>query len=190
MPFSTEFAYSIRGAWRLARYDAGGLRDLNLTVDGFWRSFVVVPLLLPVQLALNWLLGAPAPAETGADDGWLTLRSLEFVLVWLVFVASMAPLSRLMRLSASYPTYIIAFNWAQLLQTVLVLPVALIVGLDYVPEQAGTWLLLLVTLAVIAYDFVVARLALGADILTAIGIVIYALLLKGVIGAGIDKLVS
>jgi hypothetical protein len=172
---------ALYGVWRLARLDPGGLRYLNRTIEGFWRSFAVIALLLPPQLLLAWLVRDPALVEQLGAGTWLALRGAVFVVAWLAFLGTMAPLSRLLRLSHNYPTYVIAFNWAALLQMAALLPIGLLYGVGLLPQEAGLLLLMLVWLAIMAFDFVIARLALGADALTAAGIVIYAVVLELVI---------
>ena len=45
-----EIVRSVYGVWRLARFDAIGMEWLDRTDEGFWRSFRVAILLLPVEL--------------------------------------------------------------------------------------------------------------------------------------------
>jgi hypothetical protein len=190
MSFTEEITRSLRGVWRLARYDAGGLRQLNLTVEGFWRSFVVVALLLPPQLLMAWLVRDRDVVVADGGEAWLFARGAVFVVAWLTYVGSMAPISRLLKLSDNYPTYVIAFNWAALLQMALLLPVGLLYGFELVAAEAGIMLLMLAWLTVMAFDFVIARLALGADALTAAGIVIYAVVLELVIESAANAVLS
>lgn len=181
VPDRAEIESSLYGAWRLARLDPGGLRYLNLTIEGFWRSFFVIVPLLPAQLLVAWLVADPEALATQGASGWLLIRAGLTLFTWLLFLGSMAPLSRMLGLSDHYPTYVIAWNWASAVQMALLLPVGLLFGLDLLSQQLGGVLMLAVWLAIVAYDYAVARLALGADRFTAAGVVIYSVVLELVI---------
>jgi hypothetical protein len=179
MPDRQEIERSLFGVWRLAMLDPGGLRWLNLSVDGFWRSFWVIPLLLPVQLLLAWLIPDEEAVAASGMAPWLLFRALLSVLTWVGFVVAMIPVCRLLRLGHAYVTYVIAWNWSALPQAAVLLAAALVYGL--LPESAGVVLLLAVQLAVLAYIFLVTRYALGTDGLTAAGVVIFNVLFELVI---------
>ncbi len=188
VPNRAEIESSLYGAWRLARLDPGGLNYLNLTIDGFWRSFFVIVPLLPLQLLLAWLVADPDAVAALGAGGWILIRGFLSIFAWLFFLGTMAPLSRTLGLSNNYPTYVIAWNWASAVQMGFLLPIGLLFGLGLLSPQLGGLLLLAAWLAIIAYDFVIARLALGADRLTAAGVVIYSVVLELVIESAAEAL--
>ncbi len=48
MTLLEDFPRALKGAWRLLVWDAEGVNYFDQTIDGFWRSFLVQLLLLPV----------------------------------------------------------------------------------------------------------------------------------------------
>ena len=57
-----EINSSIYGAWRLARRDPGGMNYMNLSVDGFWRSFIAIGLSAPAYILILLVQRAAAGA--------------------------------------------------------------------------------------------------------------------------------
>ena len=47
MPDRQEVLSALYGAYRLAWFDVSGMTFLNLTVEGFWRSFFAAVLVAP-----------------------------------------------------------------------------------------------------------------------------------------------
>ena len=64
----SDLAAGLRGALRLARFDARGLEQFDNTPRGFWRSFVVALLILPGVLWLS-VAGPDQAAATDAPTG-------------------------------------------------------------------------------------------------------------------------
>jgi len=55
VPSAREMMYALYGAYRLARFDAGGMRYFDASIDGFWRSFFAAVLIAPFYLIYQWL---------------------------------------------------------------------------------------------------------------------------------------
>ncbi|MBD8892305.1 hypothetical protein IG616_12155 [Labrenzia suaedae] len=150
----------------------------DLSLPGFWRSFGVVVFLLPaffITSIAEWQL---ILAETGlaaedlpAEAYWLA-QSLNFGIDWVTFPFLFALLAGHLGYSRTFVPFIIARNWASLISTA---PYAL-AALLYVTGAIPAGIMVLFSLAglmVVAwYHFRVARIALGATVSAATGIVI------------------
>src|ERR1700704_629737 len=76
-----EISHATYGAWRLALFDAGGMRYFDRSLEGFWRSFRVALLLAPGAILLAWL----DLADGHAHGGWFRIGAGEvitYVLSW------------------------------------------------------------------------------------------------------------
>lgn len=112
MPLSEEISRSVRGAFLFARFDARGLGYFNVTLDGFWRSFVGALVVLPLTV-LTMMTEA-----RGAEIDWLP-ELLRYAGGWLLFPLVMIPIARLLGLSQQYVPFVIAYNWMQVVQSML-----------------------------------------------------------------------
>ena len=103
MPLSEEISRSGRGAFLFARFDARGLGYFNVTLDGFWRSFIGALVVLPLTV-LTMMTEA-----RGAEIDWLP-ELLRYAGDWLLFPLVMIPIARLLGLSQQYVPFVIAYK--------------------------------------------------------------------------------
>mgnify|MGYP000393801008 CR=1 FL=1 len=175
MPSYPETARSVQAALLLARGDPRGIAMLDLSVEGFWRSFaaavIVAPAYILVLLDQYRLLGWPEhPWQTA------TAETVSYLLGWIFFPLAAIPLTRLLGLSGRYVPLIIANNWSTVLQVALYTAVVL-VGM-VLPAQLRTMGLLAATLAVLTYQWFVIRTALATTSVIALGLVVIDVLLS------------
>ena len=120
-----ETSVAIFGAWRLAHFDAGGLRFFENTVEAFWRSFFAAVIVLPFYAMLLQLR-----YETGAVGAgvarFAAVEMIAYVIAWLAFPLAMASVAAILDREERYLGYIVAYNWAAVLQNALYLPIAMI----------------------------------------------------------------
>lgn len=184
---SEEIVRSVRGAVRIAMFDAGAPAWFNLTLQGFWRSFLAPVLLAPFYLLLIMQEPTEVAAEAAADPGGLTLvRIGSFVLGWIAFPLLMIPIARLLQLSDTYVSYIIMWNWSAVPQAVLMIPATAALGL--LGQGAGSMLLMAATVTVLFYGYLVARAGLRCPAFTAAGVVALDVVLSLVVNAGLRSL--
>ncbi|MGD9507139.1 MAG: hypothetical protein AB7X49_01080 [Geminicoccaceae bacterium] len=185
MPTWPEIVRSVDAALRLARGDASAVGRLDLSVDGFWKSFaaalVVLPAYILVLLVLFRLAGWPAePWATAFTEG------LGYVIGWLAFPLAAIPLTRLLGLSERYVPLIVANNWSTVIQVAVYTAVVLL-GL-ILPLPMRTTSLLTATLAILVYQWFVIRSALGTTSGIAAGLVVIDLLLSVTVSRVLDGL--
>src|SRR5262249_10074055 len=82
--FWTEATQSVRGAWRLGLLDQDGMNGFNLSVRGFWRSFLVYLYLAPVYLLMVLLPLQGIAALESVDPATLLTAKLVTYLVQIV----------------------------------------------------------------------------------------------------------
>ena len=110
MKLSQSVIGGIAGAFRVARGDFSGYEQFDQSANGFWRSFLAAPLLLPVRYIL--LLVGLGAVQTEAN--FVALEALAFLVDWLVFPLVMIFMTRMAGISHRYAPFVIAYNWTKL----------------------------------------------------------------------------
>jgi len=182
--FWQEAAQSVRGAWRLALLDPNGMAAFNLSLDGFWRSFLVYLYLAPVYLLLVLSAGN---FPTVSTETVLLAKLVSYAARIVGSTLLMALLCYLLNAGERFVALIVACNWATVLQLALMLVVTILV--TRLPlGRAGDLLQASATIAILFYAWFITRTALGVGVLAAIGVIAADTLLSELIGLGLDRL--
>jgi hypothetical protein len=127
MPSAEEIHQYLHGAWRMMLGKADGLRELDLSVDGFWNSFFAIAIALPA-LIVNWVTIADSYGDLAADfnDRFAIFIRLGIIdlAAWLLPLAGLAAVARTVRLADRYVHYVVASNWATAIVAWLMVPPA------------------------------------------------------------------
>ncbi|MGE0093311.1 MAG: hypothetical protein AB7M05_14375 [Alphaproteobacteria bacterium] len=170
MSRAREAAYALFGAYRLAHLDPSGLRYFNATVEGFWRSFLAALIVAPGYAILIGLELGDSPDAASLDWGHIALvQTIAYVISWTAFPVAMHYLTALIGRHEEYVGYIVAYNWAAVIQMGVMLPAAAVQAM--IPGGAGGLIMLPVVIATAFYQWFIARSALRVGGGTAAGIV-------------------
>jgi hypothetical protein len=186
MPDLAYLTRSVYGAWRLARLDPAGMTLFELSIPGFWRSFFAAVVVAPFYVALV-VLRFEHETDLGADlelSPFLGVKLVAYAISWVAFPLAMLAIARLLSLGAFYVPFIIAYNWSAVIQIAVFLPVSLIEASGLLPEALGAALMMIATIAILFYQWFIARVALQTTALTAAGLVAFDLLLGILIDVG------
>lgn len=165
-----EIVRSTYGTWRLAHGDAGGMAYFDATEEGFWRSFRVAILLLPVQFLILALQLAIRPS--GADLARVvSVDLIAYAIGWMAFPLAAHYLVMAIDREREYVGYIVAYNWSAILQTGVHLVMLTLVAGDMLPAAVLSVLGLVVFVALRAYVWFIAKAALGVGGMPAAGLV-------------------
>ncbi len=190
-PF-TNLPASLSGAWDVMNGRIEGLRKLDITIDGFWRSFGAVALILPVALiamaservALS-NMGHEAVALTG---GQVVLRFITVIVDWLAFPAILALFARPMGIATHFVPYIVARNWAAVLIAGLFAMPHFFHAMGILPTGILSIMLLGLFAIAVWFSYIVVRTALQVPPVLAVPIVILEIISGLVIELGFDRL--
>jgi hypothetical protein len=169
-----EVSNGMYGAWRLARLDAGAMAWFDRSADGVWRSFWAMALAYPGFLVLLALRPTPDQAWAVPSLRLVVIESISYVIAWVAFLLIVIEFCRWIR-ERECLDFIIAYNWSQVLQTGLWLAVALLAS-PFAPVPAAV-VHLVAWVALIGYEWFIARVALGAGGLVATAVVLLDLVL-------------
>lgn len=168
-----EAAAGIYGAWRLARLDPHGMSYFDATERGFWHSFYAAVIVAPayaVIVAIDYLqqpLGA-------SEERIIAVQAIAYVISWTLFPLAMTVVARMLDRERYYLRYIVAANWANVLEVLLFLPA---IAMADSGVAAFAMLPVLAALVTFAYQWFVARTALMVSGLQAAAVVGLDLLL-------------
>ncbi|WP_417670984.1 hypothetical protein [Roseibium sp.] len=185
---SREIARALQGCWMLFRNRPEGMRYLDLSIEGFWRSFSVVFLLVPLFVVSSFSERRLVLDETNVlsenfPEGtyWLA-QFTSLGLDWIALPILLAGLAGPLGIQKGYVPFVVARNWSSL----LVAAPYVLVGLLYLGGLIAPGIMVLLSLVILVvmiwYRFLIARIALQAAVGTAIGIVVLDVVLSLLIG--------
>lgn len=176
-PLGREIRDSIHGALRLARDAPGTMGLFNLSVTGFWRSFLAPVLIYPAFVVISICERATIPAPRPALGLHLAWESVAYAGQSVLFPILMIFLVRLLGLSATYVPFVITYNWSAVWITAILLPPVLLSVVPFAAE-IGALLSMFASIAAAYYRWVVTRISLATTPLTALGLVVIEVLLS------------
>lgn len=185
-PLTTYVQRAVGGTFRLAWQDPKGLQALDLTADGFFRSFLAIALSAPLyaMFAMGQIRLAQALPESSEGSvslfAFVLLHVLNFVGGSILFLVAMAPLSRLLELTHRYTALAIVYNWGTLAIQLAYMPLLALFGLGVISARDTVGLSLLIMLAAIVYRVASFRAVLMTPWTTAMSLALVDILIQGV----------
>ena len=173
-----EIRAALDGSWLLFRNRPEGMAFFDQSIQGFWRSFGVVFLLVPAFLVsgltdkkLYFLQNMYHPDAFPDLAFWLA-QSLGLAIDWLTLPLLLAALAAPIGISQRYVPFIVARNWTSLLTTLPYFAIYFLFLIGIFNAEIAVFLSLLLLPVIIWYRYLVARIALQSSISLAIGIVV------------------
>jgi hypothetical protein len=166
---------ALTGALRLARGDRGGLSCFDRSLDGFWRSFRAAAITYPLYLVL--LTTRVSVAEWQRSGGWhiVIIETIAYVIAWVAFPLLMLEVTRWIGRAHRFVDFMVPYNWCQVPQSALFVLVG--IGTESgMPGARGGYRILF--LAVMVYEWYIARIALDTNFFAAVFIVFVDLVLS------------
>jgi len=161
MPGWGEVVQALYGSWRLARLDRHGMQYFDLSYRGVWRSFWSAALCYPGFLLLLALrLDAGTLAQSSLPH-ILLVQTIGYVIAWTAFPLLILGFCRALGREDEGFEFIVAYNWSQLLQTGFLVIVALAID-RVMPQSVASIGDLLAYLVLLAYEWFIALVAIGA----------------------------
>lgn len=115
MPSLEDVEGCLRGVALLARNRPEGLKQFDVSVEGFWASFWAIAYSVPAMALtwasyrLAWLQNAGEHAGAGA--GFIGCLALTDVLTWIVPLVLLALAARPLGIARHFVRYVIVTNW-------------------------------------------------------------------------------
>jgi hypothetical protein len=179
-----EVTAALYGSWLLARRQPAGMAFFDASVGGFWRSFWAWAVIAPVSLGLDTLGGLFAGPQGVALP--LLVQAIGMVIDAMAFPLAMAGISQQLGRGERYISFIVAFNWSEVLRTLVFLAATIVVHV--VPGAA--MLLPAVLVLLLVYQAYIAHVALAVSPATAGTIILLNLLIDAVIALSARHLIA
>ena len=155
----------------MARLDKSASQYFENTRDAFWRSFQAALVALPAYVALQLLSPVENPTETETVR-ILLVETSSYVIGWFLFPLIMTGVLDAIGRSDRYFRFIVAWNWAIVLQVFGYLIVVMVATSGILPASISTFIGFGVILAFFFYQGFIACLILELRVPTACMIVL------------------
>jgi hypothetical protein len=175
-----ETERALIGAWGVFINRPDALRGFDTSLEGFWRSFQAIIVVLPIYLitALSDRMTAIGdPGGVVAPDLYWVTELLTLLLDWITFPALLALIGGFIGIKRAYPAYIVVRNWAQPL---MLAPFA-VISLLTIAGVSNDILLIPSVLAIaysLRFSYLIVRRTLGVEIDIAIALVVLDVLVS------------
>ena len=184
----TEVQTAVVGALRLAIGDRRGLGLFDTSIDGFWRSFRAAVICYPLYLLLVGLRVAAAQWERHGIPTILIVESIAYVISWTAFPLLILPLARWLGREDRFLAFMVVYNWSQIPQTVLFVLVGLDSATGLLAASAAQFAQLAAAIAVLVYEWYIARVALAVTGAQATVVIMVDLVLGTALGRVAESL--
>jgi hypothetical protein len=172
-----EIKLAIVGALRLARGDRGGLDCFDRSLDGFWRSFRAAVIGYPLFLVLLLMRVTVAEWERSGALVVITVETIAYVIAWTAFPLVMLIVTQRIGRAYRFFDFMVPYNWSQLPQSALFVLVGLETESGVLGTQPAQAVELAAAVAVLVYEWFIARVALDTTAAAAAFVVFVDLLL-------------
>jgi hypothetical protein len=182
IPAWVEVQLAVGGALRLARGDPRGLGLFDTSIEGFWRSFRAAGICYPLYLLLLSFRVSAAQWEASGVATIVIVETIAYVISWVSFPLLILPLARWLDRENRFLAFIVAYNWSQVPQTVLLAIVSLGGAAGLLPLPAAQLVGLVAVIAVFVYEWYIARVGLAATRVQAMLVVVIDFILGDILG--------
>ena len=179
IPSLHEVSSGLYGAWRLARLDTRAMTWFDTGPDGTARSFWAAIICFPGFVALMALRVSPADWASSGVAHILLVESIGYVVGWTAYPLAALTFCRAFGIGGGGYDFVTAYNWSQILETILFVIVAAIGALHLVSDDAVSIVSLIVLVLVLLYEWFIARVATRAGGMAAAALVLIDLVLGG-----------
>ena len=183
IPSQPEITAALYGALRLARLDRSGLNFFDRSYDGFWKSFFAAAIAAPAHFGLLYFTGA-----TDMGFGRLLAEAMVYAVSWLAFPLVMIYVAEMLSRSDRYYDYMVPYNWAGVWQIAVFLFVTVLSVAGLLPAGVASFVTIAAFLAILAYQWYIARVGLeisgGAAAAVVFADLVVGLLVRGIGGIG------
>ncbi|MBI3453625.1 MAG: hypothetical protein HY057_12520 [Rhodospirillales bacterium] len=182
-----EASLGLTGAWQLAKRDPAGMQYFDASIDGFWRSFYAALIAAPAYVMLAGLRLVERPVATSSLRIVL-IEAIAYVVGWVAYPLITFYLAAALERRERYLGYIVAYNWATVIQVAVYLPIAALAATGVAPEAVIGIVGAVIAIAVLTYQYYIARIALDVMPMAAVGLLIVDIFLSLALNGTVETL--
>ena len=187
-PAWVEVQLAVGGALKLARSDPSGLGFFDTSIDGFWRSFRAGVICYPFFLILLVFRVSAAHWAASGVPHIVIVETIGYVISWVAFPLIVLPLTRYLGRENRFIPFIVAYNWSQIPQTALFVIVGAGAASGLFPGDVGHVVDFAAAVAVLLYEWYIARVALQVSASQAVPVVLLDVVLGVVLSRVTESL--
>ena len=161
LPSRKELAATMTGVRGLLRFDPRALAHFDNSHRGFWMSFWAAALLFP--LAALQAVHNTAAYPPGSLWRYLAYQLVAYALSWVAFPFIMLWLADHLGRRERYFGYFAAYNWFQIVETVVFTLIALLGWSGVLPTEVLGLLDMMLGGAFLGFEWFIARHALAIE---------------------------
>lgn len=176
-----EVRLALFGALRLAKGDRGGLSCFDRSLEGFWRSFRAAVIAYPLYLIL--LMMRVTVVEWQRSGGWyiVAIETIAYVIAWVAFPLAMIAVTRWIDRAHRFFDFMVPYNWSQLPQSAFFVLIGLEAESGVFGAQPAQVIDLVAAIAVLVYEWFIARVSLETTASAAAFVVLVDLVLGALV---------
>jgi hypothetical protein len=164
---ANDVARSLKGSWRLLRQESEAIAELDLSRDGFWRSFLAFALMLPatvaVLAALRLALGLSNQSGLFSQPELVAAVITAQVASVLAIPALLIAIAPQLARTPRFTGFVIAWNWAGVVSAGLMAVPAAVFAMGWSYPALATLQALAFAAVVLRLRHGVAKAAFGAE---------------------------
>lgn len=172
-----DITQSLYGAFRLAKGDKTGLSYFNTTYTAFWKSFYALILIAPVFCILL-IVKYDSTGENISSIRFGSIYIITYIIGWVAFPLIVFHILNFTSMGDKFIRYIVAYNWASVLQNFIYLPFAILVEARIFSGFPATIIGLILLSIVLVYTWFITKVALETTNIFVTSIVIIDLFLS------------
>ncbi len=176
-----ELRSALVGSLRLAKGDRGGLSCFDRTLDGFWRSFLAGVWSYPLYMVLLTMRVSFAQWQAAGGVRVILIETIAYVIAWVAFPLVMLSVLRWIGREQRFFDFMVPYNWCQLPQSVLFVLVGLDSESGILGDPIAQAIEVAAAVAVLVYEWYIARVALETSAAAATLVVLVDLVLGVII---------
>jgi hypothetical protein len=154
-----ETARALYGTYRLACLDSTGMDYFRNTQGAFWRSFNAALIIAPFYIVLLFMRYKVGEISTSAFH-FISVETISYIISWIAFPVVVDLLTTVMNRRERYIRFIIAYNWAAILQNLLYLPMAMLSVNGIFSSSSAGLLGLFILVFFVIYTWFITKTAL------------------------------
>ena len=175
-----EARQALVGTLRLARGDRGALACFDRSLEGFWHSFRAAFIAYPLYLVLLTMRVTTAEWERSGGLHIVAVETIGYVIAWAAFPLIMLSVTRWFDRGHRFFDFMVPYNWSQVPQSALFVLVGLETESGVLAAPAGQAIDIAAALAVLVYEWYIARLGLDTTA-SAAALVVFVDLVLGLL---------
>jgi len=186
--WAEELRWALVGCWRLAKGDRGGLSCFDRSLDGFWRSFRAAFLSYPLYLVLLMMRVSPAQWQAAGGGRIVAIETIGYVIAWVAFPLVILSVAGWIGREQRFFDFMVPYNWCQLPQSLLFVLVGVASESGILGGAAVHAINAAALVAVMVYEWYIARVALQTNGANATLVVLVDLVLGFLVSLAADSL--